>query len=613
MADDLRQNDMIDHWGGLRRRLADSPIGDAATSLRSLRFPDMRSKGKIEEDEANAAAAAGTATPAQSELVASNKRLLNSPAGDNPFDTPITPFVIGSVAQAAPSLVSRAGESLRSGISLAKDAVASLGTRAKDQVIEPAAAVATNVAASLRGALPGAAPKVAAPSIMNPNVGATGSREAQAFLASRQAPAAAAINTAAEPAAAQLASGGLRGFAAHPLAASTAGAVLANSGLAMASTPPGAAPLDPATGAPDNASVAVPSGFAGLRGGVTRNPMENGVINYDVANENVRQSLRGMQEGQAVNLGRYDGNADIMAQRGANGVEISGVGKGSSGYENSQQYKDGVARAAADKTKLAGIEDKKREQDLIDNLNHSTVGGLRGNSAALGNYYAGKRDDAKVNVEGAKSLRQQQTELLKFGIEQSNKARDFGQKQDEQDFNHAKEADSKLTERLGTMFRTTDENGKDIADTAKVADYKQSISAAIGQRIAALRAVPKDDPRYTQAQSEAEGLSRRGTAQLGDDALMKIVAQLGVRDRAAAGHSAWNPFAATLRDSANPDDYNVVGVKKGILQDQYVTKNGTQIPVNDLRYTEPANALAPDLRKVRTSRFDPAIEKGLRK
>lgn len=214
---------------------------------------------------------------------------------------------------------------------------------------------------------------------------------------------------------------------------------------------------------------------------------------------------------------------------------------------------------------------------------------------------------AELGLRTAQAKRQADQSQLEMAL----KLRADARAEEQQNFGQKEAATKNISERLGKMYTTTDAKGNQVVDSAKVADRMQAISGLLGVRANALAQIPPTDPRYKQAQAELKTIQTKGIAGLDEDNLQTMTAQLDLRDRAAQSHSPWNPFGGTFVDSANPNDYDIVGKKKGILQDQYILRGGSTIPVNDTRYTEPANAILPDVGKVQTRRFD-IIKRGLR-
>lgn len=196
-----------------------------------------------------------------------------------------------------------------------------------------------------------------------------------------------------------------------------------------------------------------------------------------------------------------------------------------------------------------------------------------------------------------KDDRQYQLDVAKFGEERAKTM--FGQRQ---------EADKNLTTKLESMF--VGEDGK--PDSTAVAEVKRGVVGALAGYVEQLSKIPANSPDYAEAQKTAEAIQQRGAAALSDDKLQKLIAQIELARRARANHSAINPFASDFREASDPNAYNIVGVDKGIFQDQYVTANGTRIPTRlaDFAGGGTGVPIPSKLVDVPTTQFD--ILKGMR-
>lgn len=239
---------------------------------------------------------------------------------------------------------------------------------------------------------------------------------------------------------------------------------------------------------------------------------------------------------------------------------------------------------------LRGQGVQQRGQDLNYDL------GMRGQDVQMrGQDMSNQVARAQARIEQMNKDRQYQLDVAKFGEERAKTM-----------FNQREESDKNLTSKLEAMFSTRDDKGNMVVDKQRVAAHKAGITAAIGERAAALEAVPKNSPDYETAQKLAGQLRDKGAAALSEDGLQRLIAQLEVKQRSADAHSSWNPFAGTHVDSANPADYDVVGKRNGLITDDYVLRNGGTIPTRKLDKAE------GDLfGGQRTTRFD-ILKQGLR-
>lgn len=231
-----------------------------------------------------------------------------------------------------------------------------------------------------------------------------------------------------------------------------------------------------------------------------------------------------------------------------------------------------------------------RGQDLNYDL------GMRGQDVQMrGQDMSNQVARTQARLEQMNKDRQYQLDVAKFGEERAKTM-----------FNQRQESDKALTSKLESMFTTRDKDGKAIVDQQAVAARKAGITAALGERIAALESVPQDSSDYAQAQQVASQLREKGAAALSEDGLQRLIAQLEVKERSQQAHSALNPFGGTHIDSADPSAYDIVGVDKGIFQDDYRLRNGSTVPARAL------DKVNGDLiGGQRTTRFD-ILKQGLR-
>lgn len=195
-----------------------------------------------------------------------------------------------------------------------------------------------------------------------------------------------------------------------------------------------------------------------------------------------------------------------------------------------------------------------------------------------------------------KDYRQYQLDVAKVGEERAKTM-----------FDQRQEADKNLTTKLESMFV---KDGK--PDSTVVAEVKRGVVGALAGYVEQLSKIPANSPDYAEAQKIAEAIQQRGAAALSDDKLQKLIAQIELARRARANHSAINPFASDFRGASDPNAYNIVGVDKGIFQDQYVTANGTRIPTRLADFADGGTGapIPSKLVDVPTTQFD--ILKGMR-
>ena len=229
------------------------------------------------------------------------------------------------------------------------------------------------------------------------------------------------------------------------------------------------------------------------------------------------------------------------------------------------------------------------------------------------NYKLGMQNNAANRLN---AMLQRDYEMQRLQMEQGNKNREFGLQQnrlglDQQknQFDQQQAATKSIADRLGSMYTMKDTDGKIVPDNDKVADRMRSLNAYLGERAAGLAKIKQGDPRYSQAQAELNLIRTKGIAGMDEQYLHKLLVQKDMQERVQQTHSTINPFASTYVESSDPSSYDITGLRKGLLQARYTLRNGSSIPVNDTRYTEPANSLLPDF-KVRTNKFDALKENG---
>ena len=173
-------------------------------------------------------------------------------------------------------------------------------------------------------------------------------------------------------------------------------------------------------------------------------------------------------------------------------------------------------------------------------------------------------------------LAQRQFEMQKLQLEQGNKNREYEAGRGDAAFTQNQAAEKGLTEKF-TAMAPTGADGK--PDQSYVADQKTASQSYINGHIARLNAIPRDDPRWAQAQGTINQLRAKGPAALGDDDLQRINQSVQMRRANAEHGSIVNPFGGTAKDSTDPHDWDITGREKGLVQDQYVHRNGAKTPV----------------------------------
>lgn len=240
----------------------------------------------------------------------------------------------------------------------------------------------------------------------------------------------------------------------------------------------------------------------------------------------------------------------------------------------------------------------RRGQDITErgNVGARDAARLQAEVAMRGQDITARGQDMSSATARQQGRMQQMQQDRQFQLDVARLGKDVAQ----QNFQNRQQADKDLDTKLGTLY--PGEDGK--PDAVRVATVKAGVMSAISGSIAQLEAIPPNSPDYAEAQKRAATLREKGAAGLDDAALKRLTVQMEIQQRNKEGAGRFNPWAGTYVQSDNPADYDVVGVDKGITQDQYRLRGGGSMPVNDLRYDEgTSNSILPDL-KTRTNRFD---------
>lgn len=125
-----------------------------------------------------------------------------------------------------------------------------------------------------------------------------------------------------------------------------------------------------------------------------------------------------------------------------------------------------------------------------------------------------------------------------------------------------------------------DADGK--PDAAKIATYTRGINSYLDAQVQRAQqlaqAATPGSPEQRAALEAVDQLQQGGVNALDPTRKQQLLKALEVQSKAAEGHSAFNPFKPTYKHSDNPMDYMITGERKGVIQDDYTTANGTVIP-----------------------------------
>jgi hypothetical protein len=186
-----------------------------------------------------------------------------------------------------------------------------------------------------------------------------------------------------------------------------------------------------------------------------------------------------------------------------------------------------------------------------------------------------------ARVDQLNKDRQYQLDVQKFGVDQAEKNRTARAAEDEA-----------VTKQLETRFRTTDDKGKDVADTARVAQYKQAVAATLPRLVETLKA--KGDAKSA---AYADELSKRGLAAL-DARDHDLFQQLLERRELARQTKSALYGGSNFTDSDNLFDFmqrgGDGGLEKGLRANRAVLANGSSVDERVLRYGADASTILPN-------------------
>ena len=193
---------------------------------------------------------------------------------------------------------------------------------------------------------------------------------------------------------------------------------------------------------------------------------------------------------------------------------------------------------------------------------------LRGQDLDMyGKQLSSQTTRAIARMEQMQKDRAYQLDVEKFGLDVAK------QRLTQRDSNAAQ-----FKSKIEAMY--LGEDGK--PDANKVALATRGVNAYLDSQVQRAQQIaqqlPPGSPEQRAALDAVEQLQTGGANAIDPTRLQQLLKQLELQGKAEAGHSALNPFKPGYVHSDNPADYNIVGEKKGLIQDDYVTANGTVIP-----------------------------------
>lgn len=177
--------------------------------------------------------------------------------------------------------------------------------------------------------------------------------------------------------------------------------------------------------------------------------------------------------------------------------------------------------------------------------------------------------------------------------------RDFQAGRGDKAFEQGNAADKASNEMFERTFRTN-VDGKDVPDTAKIAEYTRNVNSTLPDLQAALIATGKPE-----AIAKAKEIKERGMAALDKSDHERLMALQAHRDRLQQTHGS--VFGSTHSQSASLLGYRQkagTNAKDGSVY----YENGSKAPTKHLNFTEPGNFILPDWLKQRTDYLTRGID-----
>ena len=343
-------------------------------------------------------------------------------------------------------------------------------------------------------------------------------------------------------------------------------------------------------------SVSMSTDAQGVRtlGNGVKNPYDRGIS----SGSNSQPAL------QAINdrAGRDAAEADLQHKYAADAATAQAAQRAGAGHgADTSQIDAQISQALAAGRPAHARELVQARTAMMNNANTNAMT-ARGQDVTADD----NRRTTDVSLRG--HVMAQQTAFALRQMEQGNKNREFAQKQQENNTADRASSQKALNDQLGTMFTTKDDKGNVVPDNARVASASQKIQDEIGARIKDARAVPQSDPNHARAQQLADTLESRGHAALAPDDMREMLSQAAVRDRVLATKSML-PGGSAPNDS-RLNGYGLKSRSSNLVgSDTLSLDNGTKVRANDLRYTEPANAVLPDFGHVPTDQFNAGLRR----
>jgi hypothetical protein len=323
-------------------------------------------------------------------------------------------------------------------------------------------------------------------------------------------------------------------------------------------------------------------------------PRSGGTVSVLDTSEGFRQDQLELQRLRAERAEREAGFAANQPGGGLSGIRGTTLGPAAPGA-NPMTRAERIALANnATQERVAASRDAVTLRG--QNLDYGAAQ-ARDATAQRGQDMTARTAATAARIDQMNKDRQFQMDSAKFGAEQARTL-----------FDQRERGQKSFSDWAEGILATKDDKGGTVVDKARVAEFTSLATQTLGNMITRLQQA--GDPA---SMKKAEELSQKGMSALDaeDRALLKTLYERRERFMQTRGIG---PFSAGGGVSNDLFDYQLTGRDDGVVQRRLRTAGGQSIGENDLRYTEPANALLPDWFKTKTNAYGPTLreQQGLR-
>lgn len=203
-----------------------------------------------------------------------------------------------------------------------------------------------------------------------------------------------------------------------------------------------------------------------------------------------------------------------------------------------------------------------------------------------------------AKIAGLTARQKQMQDDREFGLKQQElglRAGEFGAKRDNEDFAQRQAGQKNLVERYSSQFRTPE--GK--VDDARVAKFSTGVQTFLGNKTSELTDKVAAGKATEQEIRMLADIKRKGVSALDEEDLTAIETNIKRGERAMQTKSMLG--GSQYVESNDPSAYDIVGQEQNLFgSDTVKMRNGSSARKNDLRFTEPGNAILPNAFKTET-------------